>query len=76
MKTQELIHATRVKQAPEHAIESNKPVDKGKRINPRKAMDSYGSGARIQGLGITYLYPTNTREVDRGLVVRKSVIWL
>ena len=75
MKTQELIHATRVKQAPEHATESNKPVGKGKHMNARKAMDSYGSGARIQGLGITYLYPANTREVDRGLVVRESVIW-
>ena len=44
-------------------------------MNARKAIDSYGSGARIQGLGITYLYPANTKEVDHGLVVRESVIW-
>ena len=46
MKTQELIHATRAKQAPEHATESNKPVGKGKRMNAKKAMDSYRSEVR------------------------------
>jgi len=45
MKTQELIHATRVKQAPECAAESDKPVGNGKRMNAKKAMDSYGSRA-------------------------------
>ena len=66
MKTQELIHATRVKQAPEHAIESDKPIGNGKRVKARKAMDSYGSGACTQGSGTTYLYPTNTMEVGHG----------
>ena len=74
MKTQELIHATRVKQAPECAAESNKPVGNGKRMNDRKAMDSYGSGAGTQGSGTTYLYPANTREVDHGSVVREGVV--
>ena len=46
MKTKELIHATRVKQAPEHATESNKHVGNGKHMNTRRAMDSQGSGER------------------------------
>ena len=75
MKTQELIHTARVKQALKYVVESDKLVGNGKCMRARKAMDSYGSGARIQGLGITYLYPANIREVDRGLVVRESVIW-
>ena len=45
MKTQELIHATRIKQAPKHAAELDKPVGNGKRMNARKAMDSYGNEA-------------------------------
>ena len=74
MKTQELIHATRVKQAPEHAIESDKPIGNGKRVKARKAMDSYGSGAYIQGSGTTYLYPTNTEEVGHGPEIREGLI--
>ena len=75
MKTQELIHATRVKQAPKCAAESDKPVGNGKRMNARKVIDSYGSRARTQGLGTTYLYPANTREVGHGSKVRESVFW-
>ena len=63
MKTQELIHAIRVKQVLEHATELNKPIGNGKHMNARKAMDSYKSGARTQGLSTTYLYPANTGEV-------------
>ena len=74
MKTQELIHSARVKQAPEHATESDKPVGNGKRVRARKAMDSYGSGAYIQGLGTTYLYQANTGEVGHGSEVRKGVV--
>ena len=74
MKTQELIHATRVKQALEHAIESDKPIGNGKRMKARKAMDSYGSGAYIQGLGTTYLYPANIGEVGHGSEVREGVV--
>ena len=70
MRTQELIHSTRVKQAPEHAAESDKPVSNGKRMNTRNAMDSYGSRARTQGSGTTYLYPANTGEVGHRSEVR------
>ena len=45
MKTQELIHATKVKQTPKHATEADKSIGNGKHMNDRKAMDSYGSGA-------------------------------
>ena len=58
----------------EHAVESDKPVGNGKRMNARKAMDSYGSGARTQGSSTTYLYPANTGEVGHGLEVRESVV--
>ena len=75
MKTQELIHAARVKQAPEHATELDKPVGNGKRVRAIKAMDSYGSGAYIQGLGTTYLYPANIREVGHESEVREGVVW-
>ena len=74
MKTQELIHATKVKQAPGHALKSEKPVGNGKRINARKTMDLYGSGARTQGSGTTYLYPTNTEEVGHGPEIREGLI--
>ena len=75
MKIQELIHTARVKQAPERAAESNKPVGNGKCVRAKKAMDSYGSGACTQGLGTTYLYPTNTGEVSHGSEVREGVVW-
>ena len=48
MKNQELIHATRVKQALERAAKLDKSVGNDKRMNTRKEMDSYGSGARIR----------------------------
>ena len=48
MKTQELIQATRVKQALERIAELNKFVGNGNRMNAKKAMDSYGSGAHIR----------------------------
>ena len=48
------MHATRVKQASEHAAELDKPVGNGKRMNTRVVMDSRGSGARTQGSGTTY----------------------
>ena len=75
MKTQELIHATRIKQAPKHAAESEKPVGNGKCMNTRKAMDLYGSGACTQGSDTTYLYPANTGEVSHELEVREGVVW-
>ena len=58
----------------ERAVESDKPVGNGKRMNARKAMDSYGSGAHTQGSSTTYLYPANTGEVGHGLEVRESVV--
>ena len=48
MKTQWLIHATRVKKTTEQAAGPDKPTGNGKRINARKAMDSHGSGARTR----------------------------
>ena len=75
IKTYELIHTTRVKQAPKRAVESNKPVSNGKRMNAKKAMDSYGSEAHTQGSGTTYLYPANTREVGHVSEVRMGVVW-
>ena len=44
-------------------------------MNTRRAMDSYGSRVHTQGLGTTYLYPTNTEEVGHGSEVRKGVVW-
>ena len=70
MKTQELIHATRVKRVVERAVESDKPIGNGKHKNAKKAMDSHGSGARTQGSGTTYLYPANTGEVGHKSEVR------
>ena len=75
MKTQKLIHATRVKQTLKRAAESDKPVDNSKCVRARKAMDSYGSGACTQGSGTTYLCPANTEEVGHGSEVRKGVVW-
>ena len=75
MKAQELIHATRVKQTPEHATKSDKPVGNGKCMRARKAMDSYGNGAYTQGSSTTYLYPVNTGEVGHGLELREGVVW-
>ena len=69
MKTQELIHTARVKQALKYVVESDKLVGNGKCMRARKAMDSYGSGACTQGSGTTYLYPTNTMEVGHGAEV-------
>ena len=66
MKTQWLIHATRVKQALERAVEPDKPTSNGKRMNGRTTMDLYGSGAYTQDSGTTYLYPTNTGKVGHG----------
>ena len=74
MKTQELIHATRVKQAPGRAAESDNPVGNSKCMNARKVMDSYGSGVRIQGLSTTYLYPANTGKVGHGSELREGVV--
>ena len=48
IKTQELTHVTRVKQALEHVAKSDKPIGNAKRMNVRTSMDSYGSGARTQ----------------------------
>ena len=75
MKIQKLIHAARVKQAPEPAIESKKPEGNGKCMKAKKAMDSYGNGACTQGLGTTYMYLVNTGEVGHGSKVRKGVVW-
>ena len=54
--------------------ESNKLVSNGKRMNARKAMDSYGSGARTQGSGTTYLYPANIGEVGHRSEVKEGVV--
>ena len=75
MKIQKLIHAARVKQAPEPATESKKPKGNGKCMKARKAMDSYGNGACTQDLGTTYLYPTNTKEVSHESKIREGVVW-
>ena len=75
MKIQKLIHAARVKQAPELAIESKKPEGNGKCMKAKKAMDSYGNGAYTQGSSTTYLYPVNTGEVGHGLELREGVVW-
>ena len=74
MKTQELIHTIRVKQILERVAGSDKLEGNDKRVRARKAMDSYGSGACTQDIGIIYLYPTKTRDVDHGLVVREGVV--
>ena len=74
MKTQELIHAIRVKQVLEHATELNKPIGNGKHMSARKAMDSYESGAHTQGSDTTYLYLANTREVGYGSEVIEGVV--
>ena len=66
MKAQSLIHAVRVKRAPERAAESDKLGGNGKRVRARKVMGSYESEACIQGSGTTYLYPTNSGEVGHG----------
>ena len=75
LKTQELIHAIRVKQALESAAKLDKPVSNGKHMGAKKVMDSYGSRAHTQGLGTTYLYLANTEEVGHGLEVREGVVW-
>ena len=72
MKTQWLIHAIRVKQALEHAVEPDKPVSNGKCMNARTTMYSYRSGAHTQNSGTTYLYPANTGKVDHGSKVREG----
>ena len=74
LKTQELIHAIRVKQALESAAKLDKPVSNGKHMGAKKVMDSYGSRAHTQGLGTTYLYLANTEEVGHGLEVREGVV--
>ena len=38
----------RVNRAAEHTIGPDKPIGNDKRVNTRKAMDSYGSGAHIR----------------------------
>ena len=74
-KTQRFIRVARVKQALERAVESDKPGGNGKHVRPRKAMDSYGSIACMQGLSFTYLYFANTGEVGHGSEVREGVVW-
>ena len=48
MKTQELIHTTRVKQAPKRASELDKYVGNDKCMNARKAIDSYRSATHTR----------------------------
>ena len=48
MKTQELIHATGVKQAPKRGSKLDKSVSNDKCMNTRKAMDSYRSEAHTR----------------------------
>ena len=47
-----IIHAAKVKQIPECAIESDKHRGNGKRVKVRKVMDSNGSGACTQGSSV------------------------
>ena len=47
-KSHVLIHATRVKQAPECSTKSDKSAGNDKCMNARKEMDSYESGARTR----------------------------
>ena len=61
-----IIHAARVKQIPERAVESDKHRGNDKCMKARKVMDSEGSGACTQGSGTTYLYLANTKEVGHG----------
>ena len=75
MKTQELIHTARVKQALKHAVESDKPVGNDKCVKAREAMDSYGSGVCIQGSGTTYLYLANIGEVGHRSEIKEGVVW-
>ena len=63
MKTQELIHAARVKQKPERVVGLDKLEGNGKHVRVRKTMDSYGSGACTKGLRTTYLYSANIVEI-------------
>ena len=66
MKAQRLIHAARVKRAPERVAKSDKLGGNDKRVRARKAIDSYESGACTQGLSTTYLYSANTGKVGHG----------
>ena len=66
MRTQRLIHTARVKQALEHAVESNKLGGNDKPMRARKAIDLYESGARMQGSDTTYLYLANIGELGHG----------
>ena len=75
MKTQEVIHVARIKQALERAAESGKPIGNDKHVRARKAMDLYESGACTQGSSTTYLYPANIGEVGHSSEVRKGVVW-
>ena len=61
-----IFHTIRVKQLPKRTVESDKCEGNGKCEKARKVMDSDGSRACIQGLGTTYLYPANVREVGHG----------
>ena len=70
-----IIHVARIKQILERTVELDKPRGNGKHVRARKAMDSYGSGARTQGSSTTYLYSANTREVDHRSKVRGCVVW-
>ena len=74
MKTQEVIHPTKVKQVPKRAADLDKPIGNGKHMNAIKVMDSHGRGACTQGLGTTYLYLANTGEVGHGSEVREGVV--
>ena len=66
MKAQRLIHAARVKRAPERVAKSDKLGGNDKCVRARKAIDSYESGARMQGSDTTYLYLANTGELGHG----------
>ena len=61
-----IIHATKVKQIPECATESDKRRGNGKHVKVRKVMDSNGSGACTQGSGTAYLNLANIGEVGHG----------
>ena len=57
-KSPYVFHAAKVKHLVERTAKPDKYEGNSKGVKARKVMDSNGSGAYIQGLSTTYLYPT------------------
>ena len=75
MKTQKLLHTARVKQTLEHVTKSDKLRGNGKRMRARKAIDTYGSGARTRPRHHLPIYLANIGEVVHRSEVKEGVVW-